>query len=242
MKHIVIAVLTVVLFASTPCPTFAEDGTSSSTNRGPSVVRVEKVREIAASRAADKKERVMEHRENIASRTAQRRELMADKLADHKERLASRAAELKERLATFRDKQKAAIVERINNVLNMINEKRTAAMDERLDRMAGLLDKLEARVASASGTGKDTASASAAIASASAAIDKATDAVAAQKLKDYTITVSSESGVRTDAQEARNRLHSDLQAVNKLLIEAKQSIAHAVRAAATTLGGIGNGK
>lgn len=217
MRHIFIALLTVTFLVTSGCSqVFAQDTTTSSGT-------------------------IKERREAVASKAAERKALVKDRIAEHKEKMATRAAALKERVAAFKDKRKAAIVERVSENLNKINEKATAAMDQHLARMSELLAKLVDRVASKGTEGKDTTQADAAIASASAAIDTAQAAVDAQKLKDYTVSVSSESGVRADAKDARGALHTDLQVVRKLVSDAKQAIAAAIRTAATTLGGIGDG-
>ena len=228
MRHIVIALLTITLIAS-GCAglVLAQDATSSPS---PTSTRRQKAQQ-----------RVQEIRENYASRAAQRRGEIAEKLAEHRQRMASRAAELRERLALFKDKKKAATAERINSVFSLINEKRTEAMRRHLERMSELLDKLQERVDKKITEGKDGATANNAIASASAAIASASTAVDAQALKGYTIKVSSESAVRADAKVTRDALHTDLQGVRKLVIDAKQAVANAIRTAATSLGGIGEG-
>lgn len=227
MRHIIVALLATAFLVTSTCssalaqnlPADRQDATPTSTRR----------------------EKAKEKSDRLATKAADRREAIKERLDEHKERLATKAAALKERLAQFKDKRKAATVERVNATLQMINEKRTDAMRKHLDTMTKLLTKLSDRVAKKKAEGKDTSQADAAIASASASIASASAAVDAQALKDYTISVSSESGVRTDAKKVRDALHADLQAVRKLVIEAKQSVAAAIRVAATTLGGIGNG-
>lgn len=232
MRHIVITLLTLTFALSFPCSSvFAQNGTSSGTTR----------REAAKQRVQNLRVMIEEKREERASKAAEHRELMLDRLSDHRARLASKAATLRGRLAQFKDQRKAKIVERINTVLNRINEKITSAMDKHVDKMSELLDKLEDRVAKKGQEGKDTTAADTAIASASAKIASASAAIDAQKLKDYTITISSESAARADAKAARDKLHSDLAALRRIIIDAKQSVAAAIRTAATTLEGIGNG-
>lgn len=223
MKRIIQVGLGIGILVTSIVPVFAQDATPTSTRR---------------ERGEERRE---ERREQFATRTAERREAIQDRLAEHREQLASRAAELKARLAAFKDRRKAALVEKISNVLNKINEKRTNAMRRHLEKMSELLGKLVDRVANKGGQGKDTSQVDSAIASASAAIASASAAVDAQALKDYTITISSESAARVNAKVARDKLHTDLQAVRKLVVAAKQAVANAIRVAATTLGGIGEG-
>lgn len=148
-----------------------------------------------------------------------------------KERIATREAALKAKLEKFRDKQKAQKAERINTTLTKINKNQTEQMLKHLSRMSVILNKLENRVNKGSPEVKDATVAKTAIADAKAAIASATAAVKAQSEKDYTLQVSSESAVRKDAQKKRTELHADLLAVRKLVIDAKQAVANAIRVA-----------
>ncbi len=148
-----------------------------------------------------------------------------------KEKLASREATLKLKLQTFKDKHKAEIAQRVNTNLNQINLKQTKEMQNHLDKMSLLLDKLEARVNSGSPDVKDPTAAKAAIAVSRTKIASASAAVLTQAGNDYTITITSESKIKLDAQEQREKLHKDLKAVRQLVIDAKQSVANAIRVA-----------
>jgi len=133
-------------------------------------------------------------------------------------KIATREASLRAKLAQFKNRNKAQIAERINTNLNKINQNRTSQMLRHLEKMSMILDKLEQRV-----------NAGAAIAEARASIASASAAVQAQAQNDYTITVTSESRIRTDIQQIRLKLHEDLQAIRKQVIDAKQSVANAIR-------------
>lgn len=161
-----------------------------------------------------------------------KRDALQQKMDAVKEKIASREAAFKNKLSKFRDKDKAALVERINTTLSQINQKRTADMTNYVNRMSEILSKVEARAGSNS-----DASASAAIANAKASITSAKQAVESQAQNDYTIEVSSESTVRADAKKARDKLHEDLQATRKTVVDAKQAVAEAIRSVAKSLGG-----
>ncbi|MBI2020646.1 hypothetical protein HYS94_04480 [Candidatus Daviesbacteria bacterium] len=104
-------------------------------------------------------------------------------------------------------------------------------MKKHLEKMNIILGKLEDRVNSNSPDIKNTSLAQDAIASASAAIASASAAVDAQAANDYTLVITSESTVRTEAQAMRQKLHDDLQIVRRLVIAAKQAVANAIRVA-----------
>lgn len=95
-------------------------------------------------------------------------------------------------------------------------------MTKHLERMSQLLDKLENRNPQAARTG--IARARDAIASASAAVNVQAD-------KDYTLQLTTESKIRADSQNQRQKLHDDLKAVRLLVIEAKQAVGNAIRTA-----------
>lgn len=148
-----------------------------------------------------------------------------------KDKMASREAVLKAKLDAFKDRRKAEIANRVNTNLNKINQNQTGQMKKHLDLMTSLLDKLEARVNTASRDIKDPTAVRSAITSARATIATTSATVVAQSQKDYIIAVTSESKVRADAQTMRDQLKTDIQAVRKLVIDAKQSVSSAVRVA-----------
>ncbi|MBI2622101.1 hypothetical protein HYW66_00500 [Candidatus Microgenomates bacterium] len=162
-----------------------------------------------------------------------------ERVKERKDKIASREATLKERLTVFKDQHKAQAVERVNKNLNLVNDKRVAAMRKHLQRMSELLNKLNNRVNTAKAGGKDVSEAQAAMASASASMAEASAALDLQADKDYSLSVASESAVSQEAKTARDTLHTDLQNVRKLVVEAKQALMNAFRVAATSLKGIG---
>lgn len=175
-----------------------------------------------------------------SSSSLARREKITQRIESIKENAATREAALKAKLQTFKDKKKAATVERVNTTLAMINKKQTDQMLKHLDKMSELLSRLETRVSSQSG--KDTTQATKAIADAKTSISTARTAVQAQQAKDYTITATSEVKVKDDAKKERDLLHTDLSSTRGLVIKAKQAVANAIQVAATTLEGENNGK
>lgn len=173
------------------------------------------------------------------STTTSPREKLQQKRVDIRANAATRTAELKAKLSQFKDKKKAEVAQKVNDNLNKINKNRTDHFLKFLDKAAGILNKVETRVNGI--VGKDTTSAKAAIADARVSLASAKAAVQAQAAKDYTITISSETKVRSDVTSVRDRLHQDLQAIRKQVVDAKQSVANAIKVASTSLGGNKNG-
>ncbi|MBI2334289.1 hypothetical protein HYU96_00645 [Candidatus Daviesbacteria bacterium] len=159
-------------------------------------------------------------KEKIQERVEVRKENIAQRIETRKENMATRAAALKEKLKNFRDQKKASAAARVSDNLNMINDKQTVQMLKHLDKMTSILNRLEAKVGATD-----------AIAAAKAAITSATEAVKAQADSDYTLTISGEAKAREEAQALRQKLHADLKSVRQMVIDAKQSVAAAIRAA-----------
>ena len=207
------------IFAFSISPIIAVDSTSSGIapveNR-----RILPLKPSGANIVNERRDAIEAKRENIES-----------KIAVMKEKIASRAASLRTRLQEFKNKEKAEIAERVNANLNRVNQNQTEQMKKLLDRMSVILDKLEARVNKAEPDIKDPVAAGTAIAKARAGISTASAAVSAQALNDYTITVTSERRIALDVKAQRNKLHTDLLSVRKLVIDAKQAVAQAIRVA-----------
>lgn len=210
----ILAGLSLLTFSMSPI--IANDSTSS----GITPEENRRVLPLKPARINERQDIIEAKRENIES-----------KIAEMREKIASRAAVLHSRLQEFKDKKKAEIAERVNNNLNRINQNQTTQMKNHLDKMSSILDRLEARVNKSEPDIKDPAAARTAIAEARANISTASAAVSAQALNDYTITVTSEGRIGLDVKAQRNKLHTDLLSVRKIVIDAKQSVAHAIRIA-----------
>lgn len=148
-----------------------------------------------------------------------------------KEQMATREAALKLKLKAFRDKKKATVAERVSTNLNNINAQRTAQMTKTLSTMSSILTRLETRVNSATPDIKDPAAAKLAIANAKAAIASAQSSVTTQSQKDYTLTISSETKAKQEAQTTRDQLQSDLKTTRATVIAAKQAVINVIRVA-----------
>lgn len=181
------------------------------------------VRSVASAEAARKAA--------LKEKAELRKEAIKAEIATVREKWASKTAELKTRLQTFKDQQKAAIAERINNTLDKINQNQTAQMKKHLKLMSTILDKLENRVNSNTPDIKNSAGAKDAIDTARLAIASASAAVTDQEKKTYLIQATSEAKLRQEAKTQRDLLHSDLQEVRKMVIAAKQAIANAIKVA-----------
>lgn len=208
------------LFSQYYYPVYAEDSTSSS--------------------KLDKKIQKLEDKRNKAlEKIEERREKIGNRIEDRKEKIASKAAALKEKLLKFKDKKKAARVEKINENLAKINERRTEQMAKNLARMEEILAKLEEKLNenTSSQTSLD------AISDAKTQINTAKAGVDTQSKKDYTIVATSEAKIKDAAMEARNNLHVDLKAVHGLVVTARKAVSTAISTVVSSINqGVSSGQ
>ncbi len=218
MRTLLPLIVALSLFLLNTSFVLAEDATSSTTPRE-RLLQKTKARGVA-----------------LQPKVATRPGVLALSLEERKARIATREAELKEKLQSFRDKNKAKIVEKINTQLATVNKNRTDSMSSFLTRLENLLAKIESKNTEVGSSGKDVTAVTQAITDAKEAISKAKTAVAAQVEKTYIITLTEESQVRTDVKTTRDALHTDLFTTHKLVVEAKQSVANILSVAKSTLG------
>lgn len=176
-------------------------------------------------------------RQSVKEKATEKRTQVIEKMETRKEHVASREALLKEKLAKFRDKRKASTAASISDRLNQINTRRVQQMERHLNKMSEILEKLTRRVDQAGQGGKDISTAKTAITEAEVKITSTKASLQNQTQLDYTLNISSEGGVRADTKASRDKLHTDLRSLRQMVIDAKQSVAKAIRVAATTLGG-----
>lgn len=143
---------------------------------------------------------------------------------------------LQGQLPRLKDTRKQAVVEKLQTNCQNINIKRTDKMTGMIAKMSSILTNVENRAASASAAGKNIASVSAAIGKAQTAIADAQEAVTSQSGAVCTITVTSETNVKTDVGNVISGLQSDLKSVYAKVIAARKSVSDAIRALALVMG------
>lgn len=135
-----------------------------------------------------------------------------------------------EKIKTIRDEKKQKIAEKINNQLAQINQKATQAFERHLNTIQNLLNKIIVWKDKAKTDGKDASAAETAITQAQTAITNAQTAVEEQKLKEYVIEFSEESGLRVGASQAKTSLRTDLEAVREKIKAARQAVVDGLKA------------
>jgi hypothetical protein len=172
---------------------------------------------------------IMRVQENFTGRLVASREAAKKELEVHKN-------EFRQKLAVIKDTKKQAIVERVSTNCQNINVKRTGKMTEMLAKLSTILTNVSNRAASASATGKDTSGVESAVTTAQSAIADAQLSVAGQAGKICTISITTESNLKTDVGKTVSGLEADLKSVYAEVIVARKSVGEAVKALALVLG------
>lgn len=164
--------------------------------------------------------RVMELKKN-----SDRKDLKAEYLAKTK----ALRDEYKAKLATIKDERKKTIVEKIDGSLANVNKRRTDEMSENLTKMSSILERISSKAATLKGQGKDTANLDTSITNAKTAITSAQDAVTAQAAKEYVITITSESTLKTDVSPVVLQFKTDIKSVHDKVVEARKAVVDAAK-------------
>lgn len=153
-----------------------------------------------------------------------------------REKVASRTAVLKNRLKQFRDKKIAGVVEKVNDGLAFVNNKRTDLMLKHLNKMTEIILKVEERVNKLSTSGRDVTAAQDAIVKAKDSISSAEEAAKLQAEKEYAVEISKEANAKEDTKKTRDLLKSDLVSVQQKVIDARKAVSVAITETAKASG------
>jgi hypothetical protein len=159
------------------------------------------------------------------------------KIVQTRERNASFSAQLKLKLRGFKDQQKAVVVEKINNMLGLINQNRTDQMMKRLDYMTNILNMVQERYDTATASGKINTSYQASLDQVRTSITQSQALVTTQAEKNYTIKIASESAVRLDVQTTKNQLQNDLQNTEGTVMATKNLLMQTIHTISQAFGG-----
>jgi len=234
MKKIAVSLIVLGMMAFGAVSLAAPKATGTSVNLGQNILD-----EI-------KRNRIMT-REEFEAKTAEIKNLMEQKQAELRNQIQTKREklqaqieakrkELRNRLAKIKDEHKKQIVERVYIQVNELNKRITDHFLNVLERLEKVLERISSRAAKAEANGQDISAVKTAITEATNAINAAKTAVQNQASKVYSVTVNTESSLKTDVGKTRQTLHNDLKNVFNLVRTAQE----AVRKAATTLAQIPN--
>ncbi len=163
-------------------------------------------------------------RENAASRASELKEMRKEAKETYKEALEK-----------IKDERKKLIVESLQNRLCNLNTRRVETMTKHLDTMSTILDRVTQKSASLSAEKKAPVTTS--VDKAKAAILEARTAVANQKNRSCTITLSgSESSLRSEVNSARAAFEQSLKDTMAKVESARRAVKDSVKALAFALG------
>lgn len=174
------------------------------------------------------KEKRREIREDIKTKRLEVRDEIKKKREEMRENIKEKREEFKEKMQALRDERKKNIIERLDEKMSTINTNTTNRMLAHLEKMEDILGRLQEKVNAFKAEGKDTTNAQNAIDSAQSVIDSAKGAVTAQVGKDYTPAISDESTLRAVVGTSMSGLRTDLAALHKKVMDAKQAVMKAV--------------
>ncbi len=158
-----------------------------------------------ATRTSDLKKQISDlkqERQNIVSQT--------------KEQIQAARDQFKERLQTIKDAGKRNLTARLDSNIALVNKKHT-------DRFSGILTKLQTFLNKISSEVTDAKTLLLAK-DAQTKIDLASEAVASQGAKVYTIDITTETNLRTNVGTTISQFRNDLTQTYKLVIDAKQAV------------------
>jgi hypothetical protein len=152
-----------------------------------------------------------------AATKASNLKLQVQQLRDQRKTTVQAAKEeFKARLLLIKDQVKQKLVERIDGKITQVNLDKTTKFILTLDRLQAFVDKFGKM---ATGT-----AALADVAAAQTAINTARTAVETQKLKIYTITITSDTALKINVGVVLSQFRRDLISVYKLVVDAKQAV------------------
>lgn len=144
------------------------------------------------------------------------------------------------RLDLLKDERKKEKVATISGKITTFNLNHTNRLADVLDKIQSILDRVSKKAETAKGEGYDTGVLALAIKNAQTAIDAARIAISSQALKQYTIQITSDATIKTNVGSVVSQFRTDLKAIHKLVIDAKQATMRAVSELAK-LRGVNNG-
>jgi|GEM_PF-3257423 len=188
--------------------------------------KMEEVKQKREDRKAEigaKREEAKQKREDLKAEIKAKRE-------EAKAAVAAKREEFRTKLKAIKDKRKASIVERVDTRLSERNDRITDRLLGHLERISGIIDKMEDKIANV--PEGDTTDVDAAIASARDAVAAAEDAVSAQSGHTYVIELGAEDELRTVVQATVDEFRTDMKTAITAVKDARDATQDAAKALA----------
>jgi len=133
-------------------------------------------------------------------------------------------SDFKKRLSEIKDEKKQTIITNIDSKINTINKKRTDEMYRRVNRLSLILVKISTKESELKAQGKITTALVSDIAAAQIAIDAAKQAVVDQAAKDYVVSITSETTLKSDVSTAFKQFLADIKSVYVKVVAAQTAV------------------
>ncbi len=211
MRKRLLVIFSVLIFGISPSLAFAEDSATTNTITSDTTVTA------TPTTTKEKHNETSKVRPTIASAMKDAKTEMHDK----KEEVRT---EFKTKLAEIKDAKKQSIVTNIDARINTINKNRTDEMSKRLERLTTILTKISTKEATLSSEGKNTTTLKNDITAATTAINAAITAVSDQAAKDYVVTLTTDTALKTNVSTVIKQFMSDMKAVYAKVVAAQSAV------------------
>ncbi len=176
-----------------------------------------------------------EFRSNVAAEKEAYLEAMKAKIEQSKADHETRLADFKEKMRTFKDQGKKRKVEDIQARISAFVKKRIETMTAHITKMNDIVGLTKIQV-SEKAAGKDTSAFDTAASAALIAINTAKDKISTIAAKQYVVSVSSESTIKSDVDSVRKTVETDVKAAAELMKNARVAVSTMLTERAKILG------
>lgn len=182
-------------------------------------------------------ELIKEKREGLLESIQEKRDLFKEEFEARKDEVKAKREEAKEKfqesLKKIKDEAKRAKVETIANTIPEINIKTTDRASEQVKKIETVLVAIESRTDKAAASGIDVSKVRALISSAETAIASARAAIVVQVGKTYSVTIVSDTTVKSTLETTRDGFRADVKIMNTAIKAAHEATRKAAEALKT---------
>jgi hypothetical protein len=213
MRNKLLVIFSVLIFGVSPAFAFAEDSnTVTTTSTTETSLAATTVTPTVTTKHETLKVRPTIH------------EAMKDAKTELHDKMEAARTEFKTKLLEIKDAKKQSIVTNIDARINNINKNRTDEMSKRLERLTAILTKISTKEGELTAAGKNTATLKSDITTATAAINLAITAVSDQAAKDYVVTLTTDTALKTNVSSTIKQFMTDIKAVYTKVVAAQAAV------------------
>ncbi|MFH1188754.1 MAG: hypothetical protein V1652_02835 [bacterium] len=168
----------------------------------------------------------------VELRQEKKQEIQAQLQAKKEERqqqIQQKKEDLRVRLQEIKDARKQQAIVRINNHVDVVNERAVNHFTNVLDRLEEILAKIKERADKIVANDVDVTAVRAAITTAENSIASSRSSVVAQAAKTYAIEITSEETLRSDVETVIQAMKGDLESVQTTTQSARDAVHSALR-------------